>query len=111
MASKISGVDGNRTASVGAGRAVQRPQDAASGKAKSAADGSATVRITGVASQLAALEQALRDMPAVDEARVAEIRLAIAEGRYTISPDKIASQLMQLEQALGQLPGDGSAEG
>ena len=111
MASKINGLDGNRTAPVGAGRAMQRPQDAASGKAKGATQGSETVHITGTASQLAALEQALRDLPAVDEARVAEIRLAISEGRYTISPDKIASQLMQLEQALGQLPGDGPAEG
>jgi negative regulator of flagellin synthesis FlgM len=111
VASKINGVDGNRTAAIGAGRAVQRSQDAASGKAKSAAERSQTVHITGAASQLAALEQALRDMPAVDEARVAEIRLAISEGRYTIAPERVASQLMQLEQALGQLPGDSPVEG
>jgi negative regulator of flagellin synthesis FlgM len=76
------------------------------------------VRITGAANQLASLEQALRDLPAVDEARVAAVRAALEQGRYTILPQHIADQLMQLEQSLHKLAtggtgaaGDGAGTG
>lgn len=107
VASKINGVG---TAPVGAGGAVQRPRDATTsstqGSHSSSGDGSGNVHITGKASQLAALEQALLEMPAVDEARVAAVREAIEQGRYQISPEKIANQLLALESALSQLPGE-----
>ncbi|HUI61401.1 MAG TPA: flagellar biosynthesis anti-sigma factor FlgM [Steroidobacteraceae bacterium] len=106
MPSKITGIDSGQIASVGAGRAVQRPQDATSGAA--ASDRSPDdVQITGTARQLADLEQTLRDLPAVNETRVAEIRTALENGTYSVRPQHIAEQLMSLEKALGQLP-DGS---
>ena len=99
MSSKINGID-SRPAAIGAGQAVQRPKDAMTGGPSGSVAGTADVHITGTAARLAALEQALLDLPAIDEARVAEIRFAIEEGRYTVNPDRIADQLLQLEQAL-----------
>jgi negative regulator of flagellin synthesis FlgM len=103
VASKISGVD-TRTGPVGSGRAVERVRDATSGtRTESGASSQSDVHITGTAVQLADLEQQVKDMPAVDEARVAAISSALAEGRYKIAPEKIADRLMQLEQALAPL--------
>lgn len=59
-----------------------------------AARGSATVNINPVASQLQALEGRLAQEPAVDAARVAEIREAIREGRFAINPEAIADKLV-----------------
>jgi len=104
--SKVSGVTSRGTAPVGAGAAVQRPQSGAQGGASqsSRSDDSASVQITGAASQLAELEQALRTHPAIDDARVAAIILALEKGNYAISPEHIADQLMYLEHALSGLP-------
>jgi negative regulator of flagellin synthesis FlgM len=107
VSAKISGLDSKQTVSVGASRSVQRPQDAASGGASSAQgspSGSDDVQITGAARQLATLEQAVRDLPAVNEGRVTQLRTAIEQGTYTVQPEHIADRLIQLEQALHRLP-------
>jgi negative regulator of flagellin synthesis FlgM len=106
VSSKISGIDGGPIASVGAGRPVQRPQDAVTGGASgdTSNDGSQNVQITGTARQLADLEQKVRDLPAVNEARVSQLRSAIEQGTYTVRPEHIADQLMSLEGALAKLP-------
>jgi negative regulator of flagellin synthesis FlgM len=106
VASKISGIDSAQIASVGPGRAIQRPQDAVSGgpSADTSKDGSQDVQITGTARQLADLEQKIRDLPAVNVDRVTQLRMAIEQGTYTVRPQHIADQLMSLERALGRLP-------
>jgi negative regulator of flagellin synthesis FlgM len=111
VTSKISGIDGTQIPSVGAGRAVQRSQDAVSGgtSADTSNDGSQTVQITGTARQLADLEQKIRDLPAVNAERVSQLRAAIEQGTYTVRPQHIADQLMSLERDLGKLPADGAA--
>jgi negative regulator of flagellin synthesis FlgM len=63
------------------------------------------VHITGTARQLVELEQMVKDMPAVDEAKVAAISAAIENGTYKVSADKIADNLVQIEQALAPLNG------
>ncbi len=105
MAGKISGVDGLQSASVGAGTAVPRSKDAAGGETSTA--DSSDVQITGTARTLAALEQTLRDVPPINEARVAALRTAIEQGTYAVRPEHIADQLTQLERALGGLPQQG----
>jgi negative regulator of flagellin synthesis FlgM len=114
VASKISGVDGSsRTAPVGAGRPVQRPQDAATGGAQSSGGSAAdseNVQITGTARQLATLEQAVRALPAVNETRVAQLRSAIEQGTYTVNAQHVADGLMQTEKALGRIPNQPDAE-
>ena len=106
MSSKISGIDGAQITSVGAGRPVQRSQDAVSGGASgdTSNDGSQNVQITGTARQLADLEQKIRDLPAVNAERVSQLRTAIAQGTYTVRPQHVADQLMSLEAALSTLP-------
>lgn len=89
----------NRPVPAGTDKTVARASDAASTPAEAAAGGS-PVRITDQARQLASLEQTVQDMPVVNEARVAEIRLAIETGRYQINAERIADQLLRTEQEL-----------
>ena len=103
MSSKINGVEGSRRTVVGAGGAAPRPQDAGSGAAQ-ATGAAASVHITDTATQLAALELTLGDLPVVNEARVSQLSSAIDQGTYQIVPQQIADRLLQLEQALGSLP-------
>jgi negative regulator of flagellin synthesis FlgM len=63
------------------------------------------VHITDTASQLASLEQSLREAPAVDPVRVAQLQSAIEQGRYTVNAEQVATQLMQMERALEGLTG------
>jgi negative regulator of flagellin synthesis FlgM len=103
VSSKIGGVDGTSpSTAIGAGRAVQRPQDAATGGPQSSqgSGGGSSVQITGTARQLASLEQRVRDLPAVNDARVAQISNAIEQGAYTVDAKHIANQLIQMEKAL-----------
>jgi negative regulator of flagellin synthesis FlgM len=103
VSSKIGGVDGSSSSTaIGAGRAVPRPQDAATGGTQNSqgSGGGSSVQITGAARQLASLEQAVRDLPAVNDARVAQISNAIEQGTYTVDARHIANQLMKMEKAL-----------
>jgi negative regulator of flagellin synthesis FlgM len=103
VSSKISGVD-TRTGPVGAGRAVERTRDAATGaKQEDPGASSGGVHITGTARQLADLEQVVKDMPAVDEARVAAVRQALEQGTYKVQPERVADQLLHIEQVLAPL--------
>ena len=110
MANKISGLSSD-PAPLGAGRPANAVRDAATGSsapapapASNSNAESGDVHITDSASQLASLEQTLRSMPAVDEARVTQARTAIEQGTYTVQPQQIADQLLQLEHSLAQLP-------
>ena len=107
MSSKIGGVDGtSSTTAIGAGRAVQRPQDAATGGAQSSESSGGSeenVQITGAARQLATLEQAVRDAPAVNSTRVAQISSALEQGTYSVNSQHIADQLVQTEKELAHL--------
>jgi len=72
---------------------------------KTAEQESDGVHITGTARQLVELEQMVKDMPAVDEAKVAAISAALEQGTYKVSAEKVADNLMQIEQALAPLTG------
>jgi negative regulator of flagellin synthesis FlgM len=106
VSSKIGGTDNRGTGAVGAGRAVGRVLDV-TGQPKAAEQqpDANDVHITGTARQLVELEQVVKDMPAVDEAKVAAISAAIENGTYKVSADKVADNLMQIEQALAPLNG------
>lgn len=107
MSNKISSLNGPSAAPIGAGRGAEKARDPVTGGSSAPADppsGTGNVHITDSASQLASLEQAVRSLPAVDPARVAQFRSAIEQGTYTVQPQHVAEQLLQLEQALRQLP-------
>jgi len=94
------------TTNVAAGRpsAVVPVRDAVSGGGNAApAPATGEVHITDTASQLASLEQSLRDSPAVDSAKVAQLQSAIEQGTYQVNPEHVATQLMQMERALSGL--------
>ena len=78
MTSKINGTDNRSTSAVGAGRAVGRVKDVTA-EARTAEQETNAVHITGTARQLVELEQMVKDMPAVDEAKVAAISSAIEQ--------------------------------
>lgn len=103
MANKINSIDGNRTAPVGAGRAVERVKQETNAQQDAAATESSGVEITGAARQLAALELSLNNQSAVDETRAAKIRNDIEQGRYQVNVEHTADQYLQLERALGRL--------
>ena len=102
MSNKINDLTTNVTP--GRTAAVVPTRDVVTGGGNAApAPASGEVHITDTAAQLASLEQSLRDVPAVDSARVAQLQSAIEQGRYTVNSEHVATQLMQMERALAGL--------
>ena len=102
MSNKINDLTTNVTA--GRASAVVPTRDVVTGGGNAApAPAPGEVHITDTAAQLASLEQSLRDAPAVDSARVAQLQSAIEQGRYTVNSEHVATQLMQMERALAGL--------
>jgi negative regulator of flagellin synthesis FlgM len=99
VTTKIDGLQ-NRPVQVGTGRTVSSTSDATATRGKAQVAATSPVRITDQARQLAALEQALNEVPVVNEARVDAIRAALAEGRYEVNPERIADKLLRTEQEL-----------
>ena len=108
VSSKIGGFNGSQTPSGGAGRPPQRPQEAGSSgtsAASSAASGpTQDVQITGAARQLATLEQTLRDLPAVNETRVAQIANSIEQGTYRCTRSRLPTSSSSSNRLSGSCP-------
>jgi len=62
-----------------------------------------SVSITSQAQQLQNTQAKLGSIPEVDQKKVQEIKLAIAEGRYKIDPEKLATNIAQFENELKDL--------
>lgn len=102
MSNKIN--DLTTTVTTGRSSAVAPTRDVTSGSSSATpAPSTGDVTITDTASQLASLEQSLRDAPAVDSAKVAQLQSAIEQGTYQVNPEHVATQLMQMEHALAGL--------
>jgi negative regulator of flagellin synthesis FlgM len=103
--SKINDLTTSVTAGHTSAAAASSAVDAsATGAAAATAAGAAgEVHITDTATHLAALEQSLRDAPAVDTAKVALLRNAIEQGQYQVQPEHVATQFLQMEHALSGL--------
>ena len=100
MASKINGLE-TRPVRIAAGKAVDKAGSGhASTQDKPPGAAASDVQITGVARGLAALEQQLRDAPAVDEARVAAVRQKLDDGSYQVDPQRVADKLLRMEREL-----------
>jgi negative regulator of flagellin synthesis FlgM len=79
--------------------------DAGSDSATTSSD----VHLTGAARSLAAIEQSLRALPAVDELRVAAVQQRLHDGSYEIDPQRVADRLLRLESDLARVaPFDGN---
>jgi negative regulator of flagellin synthesis FlgM len=98
---KVNGVETKpmRVASAGA---VHKRLEQSAGKAGSSAASESDVHLTGSSRTLAAIEQSLRDMPAVDDLRVSVVQQRLASGGYKIDPQRVADRLLSLERDLGR---------
>ena len=56
-----------------------------------------SVHLSQEAQQLQKISDSLRDQPAVDKNRVAELKQAIAEGSYKVDSNRVASKLLNME--------------
>ncbi len=65
-----------------------------------AASGSDSLKLTGEASNLQALQRSLSQAPAVDTSRVQAVKDALASGGYSINPGTIANRMMDLNSQL-----------
>ena len=89
--SVTGGVRGNTAAG-----SAEKP--AASQEAPSSASASGeAVHLSQEAQQLQKISDKLRDQPAVDSARVAQLKQAIADGSYQVNAGRVASKLLDFE--------------
>jgi negative regulator of flagellin synthesis FlgM len=106
VASKISSMDAKPVRALqGVGTARRQDQT----PAKQAAAAGDDVQLTGTSRSLAAIEQSLMALPAIDEARVSAVRRRIDSGEYRVDAQRVADRLLHLESDLGRRsPVDGS---
>lgn len=71
--------------------------DVASGSTTGSAAASDKVSLTEASVRLRSLESALADMPVIDQKKVDELKLAIANGSYSPDSGKIAEKMVQFE--------------
>jgi negative regulator of flagellin synthesis FlgM len=93
---RISGSD-TKAVRVASGSAVHKRPEQSAGKAGSSTDSTSDVQLTGASRNLAAIEQTLRAMPAVDELRVAAVKQRLDSGDYQVDPQRVADKLLHLE--------------
>lgn len=98
--SRINGPE-SKPVRIAPGAAVHRRLDQATGQTQTASEaGESDVRLTGRAQQLAAIEQNLRSMPAIDELRVTAVKQRLESGDYKVDAQRIADRLLRLEGAM-----------
>ena len=102
MSNKIDGLE-VRPVRVSASTAVRKTTDSAAGKAGSGAASETDVHITSTAKSLASLEQAILDIPAIDQDRVDEVQQRLSSGKYEAHPHRVADGLLRLETVLSGL--------
>ncbi len=103
MSTKIGGFD-NSPVRISTGRTVKRADNSVNSSQTNSLESTlAETHITDSARALAELEKLAQDLPAVDHARVEQVRNSLSSGSYKIDPEKIADRLLQTEQALEQL--------
>ena len=102
MSTKIGGFD-NRPVPLSTGRSVKRSSDSGSSAATDSANSAGDSHITDSAKHLAELEQTLQALPAVNDARVADVSGRLANGSYEINAERIADKLLNSERDIGRL--------
>lgn len=88
-----------RTTGPVSGRVAPAGADRSSPVEASAAGDS--LRLTGEATSLQAMQRELATAPAINEARVAAVREALQSGTYKINAEAIADGMLGLEDQLG----------
>ncbi len=88
---RSTGPVGGRVAPAGAERS--RPVEASAG--------GDSLRLTGEATSLQAMQRELSTAPAIDNARVQAVREALQAGTYKVNAEAIADGMLRLEDQLG----------
>jgi negative regulator of flagellin synthesis FlgM len=102
VSSKIGGFDSGPV-QVSTGRTVKRAGVSDSAANSSSPSSTSDTQITDSARTLAALEQTVRDLPAIDEAHVQQVTARLADGSYQLDSGRIADKLLRSEQELADL--------
>ena len=98
---KVDGVE-SKPVRVASAAAVHKRLEQSAGKAGSSAASEADVHLTGASRNLAAIEQSLRELPAIDDLRVSVVKQRLASGDYKIDPQRVADRLLSIERDLGR---------
>jgi len=98
---KVNGVE-TKPVRVAPAGAVHKRLEQSAGKAGSSAASESDVHLTGASRNLAAIEQSLREMPAIDELRVSVVKQRLSSGDYRIDPQRVADRLLSLERDLAR---------
>lgn len=98
---RINGLDA-KPVRVASGAAVHKRLEQNATPPGGGRDAESDVQLTGAARNLAAIEQTLRAMPAVDDLRVSVVRQRLESGDYQVDPQRVADKLLQLETDLGR---------
>jgi len=98
---KVNGVE-TKPVRVAPAGAVHKRLEQSAGKAGSSAASESDVHLTGASRSLAAIEQSLREMPAIDELRVSVVKQRLSSGDYRIDPQRVADRLLSLERDLAR---------
>jgi negative regulator of flagellin synthesis FlgM len=103
MTTKIDGAPppSVRPAELASTSAAQLRAGEERGKPVAAAPPADSVRLTGEAEGLQAMQREL-GAPGIDVARVNEVRAALADGSYRVDPQQIATRMLALESELGR---------
>lgn len=59
-----------------------------------------SVNLSEQAQALRSAEEAIKQLPTVNEARVAEFQQKIADGQYTVDADQIAAKILSLDKLI-----------
>lgn len=104
MSQKIEGSPASSSiraaTALGGSNAVGRAGDSRDKAIEAPAAGD-SLRLTGEATGLQAMQRELAARPAVDEGRVQAVREALASGSYRIDAEAIASAMLEMDAQLG----------
>ena len=98
----VLGKVGNKVDEAGTGNKVSRDSAAPDKSPKTPSSTGDTVKLTSDAKLLERLDKTLESLPAVDSARVAEIKAAIENGDYEIDAEAIADAMIRLDRSFGE---------
>lgn len=87
-------IDGSARTQAPAGDITQTKRGDAPAQKAGSSSAQDRVQISGLSTQLQALETGIGEASGFDAAKVEAIKQAISEGRYTINPEAIADKLI-----------------